>query len=151
MTLIGYRLKQQDPQSMYWATTHYQPDLAVKIQGLTTESLQKIDESYHSKNYEKIVGTWLYEPMLNYVKVFYIKDGKLFNDDIFDDGSSTSQMKILKQKDGSIRLKSKNSDENEYYTVDADGNLLEWAERGNYMTTPPYDKNKINVKAISEL
>lgn len=151
LTFIAYRLSTQSPNSMAWATTHYQPNLEVKIQGLTIEELQAIDKNYKAINYEKVVGTWLYDAGLKYLKVFYIKDGKLFNDDIFDTGKNTEALKLSKSNDGSIHIKTKNSQDDEYYTLDNDGNLLEWSERGNYLTTPPYDKNKVNVQAIAEL
>lgn len=43
-TFIGYRLESQDPDTAYWATTHYDPDLNVVILGVLENQIPESEQ-----------------------------------------------------------------------------------------------------------
>lgn len=136
-TFIGYRVDGKDTGA-YWATTHYDPDLKVTIQGMPIEDYQALQAFDVAKEYPQAVGSWLRDDGYHFLMVAYEKGGKNFIDSVFASGEKITEEVVAKRlPDGSLRLEEPENDFGEYYVVDTSGNLQGWSENGNYMTLPP--------------
>lgn len=132
-TFIGYRLDGQDPESAYWGTTHYNPDIAVRIQGLSLEQYETLAAYGISDNYESPIGSWFSEMGggINYLSVAYIDDGHFYIDNVFpSEGRNTYRYDAARLDDGSLRLQEPDDEFGEYFIIDSDGTLQLWSESG---------------------
>ena len=93
-TFISYYLPDMNVGSGAWATTHFNPDLDVKVLGLSLKGEQKFDET-PKDNSREVVGIWFDErPYVGAKITIYKKESKLFIDTVYKDGSgSTEQLK----------------------------------------------------------
>lgn len=134
-TFIGYRLKDGDPDSAYWATSHFNPDLEIKYQGLSPEGYEQL-LSADTDHYEGRVGRWMIEYGINYLAVLNLQDGQMvLNQRFKDGGQSATPLLHTMQPDGTLRLDEPENDFGEYYTLDREGNLRFWnAENKNFLT-----------------
>ncbi|SDG27370.1 hypothetical protein SAMN05216571_10815 [Onishia taeanensis] len=136
-TFIGYRLDSQDPETAYWGTTHYNPELSVDILGFSASEYQEALNQDVSSDYENIIGSWIIERGYPHLSVAYVDNGKVFIDGFFDDGSvGTTEYLAYEDEDDAVRLKKENEHPDEYLTIDEDGNLRFWSDNGNYFTAP---------------
>lgn len=135
-TFIGYRVDGQTDTS-YWATTHYNPDLDVMVQGLSLSDYEAL-ASLPLDGYGRVIGSWLDDGPLGHVKVLYANDDGHFIDSVFVGGGVNTETYVAsKLPDGSLRLEEPEAENGEYYIVTADGALQGWSENGNYQTLPP--------------
>jgi len=87
-TFIGYYLPDMEVNAGYWATTHFNPDLKVRILGLTHEQEQALKQKPKDPSRE-VIGRWLDEsPFTGNRITIFRKDGKLFMENTYKDGSS---------------------------------------------------------------
>lgn len=138
-TFIGYRLDSLPADSSYWATTHYNPDLEVAIQGLSPAEYRALLDIDTGIGSDELLGSWIVERGFNYLAVAYKRDGQYAMADLFPDGSrgDAELLQGTMLDDGSLRLEEPENDFGEYFTIDPEGNLRFWGERGNYFTAAP--------------
>jgi len=131
-TFIGYHIKQKD-DSGYWATTHYNPDLEVRILGLS--------ETEPSSSEKKVIGTWLDDrPLIgSKVTVYYSKDGRLVFENTYTDGSSTTEIVESKDPRGKKLEDARGNSFGEYYIINSSNQLEFWGKNGNYYTARSLD------------
>lgn len=87
-TFIFYYLPGMTVSAGAWATTHFTPDLEVRILGLTAEDENKLVTQPQPTNRE-IIGRWLDEtPLIGSRVTIFREKGKLFIEQMFKDGSS---------------------------------------------------------------
>jgi hypothetical protein len=87
-TFIFYYLPGMTVSAGAWATTHFTPDLEVRILGLTAEDENKLATQPEPANRE-IIGRWLDEtPLIGSRVTIFREKGKLFIEQIFKDGSN---------------------------------------------------------------
>ncbi len=128
-TFIGYRLKGQPKESAYWATTHHNPNLDVRIQGMTKEEFANLSSMKVPDAMSKdVVGTWIYEVTgLSTLNVVYRKQGKLFLARVFVDGRELSNEELeVKKLGGQVRFAEKGNEHDEYFTFDDKGEMVFW-------------------------
>jgi len=92
-TFIMYYLPDMTVGAGAWATTHFNPDLQVRILGLTAEEETKLVTQREPANRE-IIGRWLNEsPFVESRITIFREEGNLFIEQTFKDGSSgTNQL-----------------------------------------------------------
>lgn len=137
-TFIGWRLKDDPKGSMYWATTHYDPNLKVEIQGPTAEQyeyLLKIKPDVKGK----VLGSWLETDYgsLSHRLVIYQSNNKTYYKNYMMDGTNgTGEYYVDRDGDGArYRL---DVDEPEYFVINGDGSLSYWSEDGrNFRNLKP--------------
>lgn len=96
-TFITYYLPGMAVGAGAWATTHFNPDLEVRILGLTAEEEEKLVAEPAPANRE-IIGRWLDEsPYVGSRITVFREDGKLFIEEMFKDGSSLRK-ELVEQK-----------------------------------------------------
>ncbi|MCG8998421.1 hypothetical protein LH427_04475 [Laribacter hongkongensis] len=140
--LIGYRIDGAPVNSIYWATTHYQPDLKVEISGASQEQYESVLSADESVPGERL-GVWveMYEPVNKMIA--YKNKGKTFIRTFYPDGSSgDSEYKLLVRGDKKILAHPSDNDKEVFMAITKDGDLEYWNERGNYYTAPKFEKPK---------
>lgn len=96
-TFIVYYLPEMQVGAGGWATTHFNPNLEVRILGLTIEEEQQLTTESVATNRD-IIGRWLDEsPFIGSRITIFREDGKLYIEQIFKDGSGGKKELIEKQ------------------------------------------------------
>lgn len=133
-TFIGYRIAGDNNQS-YWATTHYNPDLEVKIMGETVSNYEKIKNTSLPEG--ELLGSWMANWGYEYKMTAYKKDGQTFIRSAFGDGSSSDKVYEQSQSEKGIKLQDEGGKERgEYFIINDKGNLEFWSQNGNFYTAP---------------
>lgn len=135
-TFIGYRLASQDPDSAYWGTTHYNPELRVSVSGLTPSKIEAFRSYDPSEHYQDVIGSWRIERGgFNYIAVAYQKGGEIFIVDVFPgEGSNVSRYNATRNESGGLRLQKPDDTFGEYFVITPEGDLQFWSENGHYFT-----------------
>lgn len=120
-TFIAYYLPYMTVRSRAWATSHFDPDLKVKILGWTIEEVEKLAAQPASVN-EEIIGRWLDDSIGTRVTIFG-EEGKLFIEWQFKDGSSDKKERVEKPSHMGRRFNLVNDNLGEYYVISTDGDL----------------------------
>lgn len=112
-TFITYYLPGMTVGAGAWATTHFNPDLEVRILGLTAEEE------------ERLVGRWFAEsPYVSIHITIFREDGKLFIDPMFKDGSSLKEELVEKKSPLGRRFDPvEGTSTGDYLVLCSDGNL----------------------------
>lgn len=121
-TFITYYLPGMTVGAGAWATTHFNPDLDVRILGLTAEANAKPITKSVPANRE-VIGRWLDENLGSRITIFGEK-GRLFIEQTFTDGSSL-QWELAERKSPLGRRfdKVEGSSTGDHWVVGSDGNL----------------------------
>ncbi|QHF03875.1 MULTISPECIES: hypothetical protein [Pseudomonas syringae group] len=132
-TFIGWRIKCEE-SGAYWVKTDYLPNLSVQFLGSTLaqyNQLQSPGTTVEGEVFGSWVGTW----GADYKMVGYRKAGKTFIRSTYTDGASGTTELVEKTISGrSALVDVEGSDFDEYYSVNARGDLEFWGEGGNYYT-----------------
>ena len=132
-TFIGWRIKGEE-SGAYWAKTDFVPALNVQFLGATVADYNKLKTASTAADGE-VFGSWLSTWGADYKMVGYRKGGKIFIRSTFTDGSSGAKEFVFKNIAGrSVLVDAEGSDFNEYYLVNAQGDLEFWGENGSFYT-----------------
>jgi hypothetical protein len=134
---IFYFLPDQKPGNGAWATTHFKPELNVKILGATKEASVKMNTT---KVTGEILHSWFEnDPMLPNNKYLVKENDKLYMKSIYaksklagDGGEMKEEVFINKLKNGTTRFDYKNN-HGEYYLIEKNGNLGLYNDSGKFM------------------
>ena len=123
-TFIGYYLPDMQVDAGYWATTHYNPDLDVRILGLTADAAEELSTKPDRTDRDEI-GRWLDEsPFSSKRIVIYRDNGKLFMESTYKDGSvGTNDIIEGTSPLGRRFSKPGGSDAGDHWVIDSNGNL----------------------------
>jgi hypothetical protein len=118
-----------------WATTHFNPNIEVKILGMTIEEENKLLSRKASHSGE-IIGEWVDQGILGGRYTFLKENGKFIMVTDFKDGSKLEkEMLIQRTVSGEIRLDDvKRNDFGEYFVIESDGDLGLYGENGLFRT-----------------
>jgi len=128
---ITYYLPGMTLGSGAWATSHFDPNLKVKILGTTIEEEKALlSESKNSSG--EIIGEWLDEsPYVGAKYTLIKKNGKIIMIRKFKDGSGSEEEMIQKNQSGRLRFEEKGgNDFGEYYLIERNGNLGSYDSAG---------------------
>jgi len=154
---IAFKLKAQDPRSYErtficyylpgmkigagaWATTHFNPNLEVRIQGLTAEEENALKELPDDPSRE-VIGSWLDESLYIGGRVtIFSQSGKLFLERKYKDGS-TETKELVERPSGRGRTfqRKEGSSVGEFWLIDNQGNLQLWDKEGIITTAKKID------------
>jgi hypothetical protein len=123
-TFIVYYLPDMEVGAGGWATTHFNPELEVKILGLTAKQEESLATKVEDVARE-VVGSWLDQsPMVGGRISIYRKEGMLYMERTFKDGSSSNKELAEKPSSGGKRFEEKGGSRfGEHYIIDEQGNL----------------------------
>lgn len=125
-TFIGYYLPDMEVNTGFWATTHFNPSLEVRIRGFTVDQKQALNQKPNDP-YGLIIGCWLDErPYVGNRITIFQKDGKLYMANHHKDGSSGVKKLIEKKSPLGRRFEDENmavSETGDHWLLDSNGNL----------------------------
>jgi hypothetical protein len=121
---IGYHVDGVETGGTYWATTHFNPNLDIRILGLTDEEADSLSRSakHDSRN---VIGNWIDDsPSLGKKTTIYRDGGKMFMDLAYKDGSiGTKVIRELQSPLGRRFQTLEDSIAGDHWIIDSDGNL----------------------------
>jgi hypothetical protein len=127
---ITYYLPGMTPGSGAWATSHFNPNLEVKILGTTIEE-EKALMSKPQKLSDKIIGEWLDESSYGAKYTLIKRNGKIIMICKYKDGSGSEEEMIQKKQSGKLRFEEKEgNDFGEYYLIEGNGRLAIYDNSG---------------------
>jgi hypothetical protein len=127
---ITYYLPGMTPGSGAWATSHFNPNLEVKILGTTIEE-EKALMSKPQKSSDKIIGEWLDESSYGAKYTLIKRNGKIIMICKYKDGSRSEEEMIQKKQSGKLRFEEKEgNDFGEYYLIEGNGRLAIYDNSG---------------------
>ncbi len=130
-TFICYYLPDMEVGAGAWATTHFNPNLDVRILGLTAEQEETLKQQPDDPSRE-VIGSWLDEsPFIGNRITIFRQNGKLFMENKYKDGSS-GKKEIVEKLSGKKRTfrNKEGSSFGEFYFIDTQGNLQLWDKDG---------------------
>ncbi|MCR5862751.1 hypothetical protein LRS05_11640 [Flavobacterium sp. J372] len=131
---IFYYLPRHEVGNGAWATTHYSPDLEVKIIGASAEAS---DEMNNLKVTGEILNVWKDNDAMVPNKKYLVKeDGKLCMKTVYAKSSMTSAgelKEVVKETKVQGRLRyDYDNNHGEYYLIEKNGNLGYYSENGKF-------------------
>ena len=124
MTFITYYLPDIKVGAGAWATTHFDPDLEIRILGLTSEEEEKMTQDAMSQPRD-VVGIWMDDrPYVGSTITIYRENGKLHLEAKYKDGSgSTDEMSEDQSTTGTKLVEKGGNPHGEYFVLDSKGDL----------------------------
>lgn len=121
---ITYYLPGMTPGTGAWATSHFNPNLEIKILGTTIEE-EKALKGESKKASGEIIGQWIDEsPYVGAKYTLIKKNGKIIMERKFKDGSGSEKEMIQKNLSGGQRFEEKGGNNSgEYYLIERNGSL----------------------------
>ncbi|OOF03801.1 hypothetical protein BZG80_09400 [Salinivibrio sp. MA440] len=131
---IAYYLPNMKVGSGAWATTHFDPELEVKILGLTAEEEEKMVRAAKSTPRD-VVGIWMDDrPYVGATVTIYRENNKLYLESKYKDGSgSTEEMTESQSTVGSKLVEKGGNPHGEYFVLDKKGNLQAGDNNGIFL------------------
>jgi len=139
-TFIFYHLPGIKVGGGCWATTHFNPNLEVKVQGLTVEQERAFKQLSDDPSRE-VVGNWLNDrPFIGNRTTIFRQDGKLFIEKTYTDGSIGKE-ELTKSESplGQCFERVEGSDFGDHWILDSKGNLQLWDKEGLIATFKKID------------
>ena len=131
---IKYYLEGVEYTSIAWATTHFEPELKVEINGSTEAELKKTKDGTINVD-GTIMGKWYEEGYTKSSYVLYKKNDKLFMRTIFSNGQTMDdEMSSAKLDKGTKYFCALSACSGEYYVVN-EKLELEFYNKDNIMFT----------------
>ena len=122
-TFMAYYLPGTAVGSGAWATTHFGPDLEVRILGLTIDDEERLLADSAAANRE-VIGNWLDErPYVGSRITIFREDGKLFIERVFKAGRTHKDELVEKTTRSGRRFDTTGSTRGGYRVIDSNGNL----------------------------
>ena len=123
-TFIAYYLPNMEVGAGAWATSHFNPELEVRILGLTAEEEEKMARAAKSTSRD-VVGIWMDDrPYVGATITIYRENKKLYLESKYNDGSgSTEEMTETQSTIGTKLVEKGGNPHGEYFVLDIKGNL----------------------------
>ena len=130
-TFMGYLLPGMKDGAGAWATTHFDPNLEVRILGLTLAKEQELSRPVRQEAGRTVKGVWLdRSPFVSGRITFLERDGKLYVERLFKDGSGSTDRLLEEQRKDGNRFFIEGGRRSDYFKIDRQGNLQMWDEEG---------------------
>jgi len=127
---ICYLLPGMTPGAGAWATSHFNPNLEVKIWGTTIEE-EKALMSKPKNSSDNIIGEWLDDSSYGAKYTLIKRNGKIIMICKYKDGSGSEEEMIQKKQLGKLRFEEKEgNDFGEYYLIESNGRLAIYDNSG---------------------
>lgn len=135
-TFIGYVINKDKVSNGYWATTHFNPELDVKILGLTIDQEEEMRTKSDIGEGKKLISSWIDDrPYVGAKITIYEDNEKFYMTSLYEDkSSSTKEMKITKKGSGRKVETIEKNGFGEYFLINGEGALEFWSSTRNYYT-----------------
>ena len=131
---IAYYLPDMKVGSGAWATTHFDPELEVKILGLTAEEEEKMARAAKSTSRD-VLGIWMDDrPYAGATITIYRENKKLYLESKYKNGSGSIEEMTESQSTAGTKLVEKGGNPHgEYFVLDKKGNLQAGGNNGIFL------------------
>lgn len=107
-----------------WASTHFTPNLEVRIIGTSKEDYAELERvAQEDSTGEDTIGRWMDKTAFEGVLTLYRKNGKVFKTKVFADGSKGEYEMVVRKVNGQFRYSEKDDKLGDYLVILPDGNL----------------------------
>jgi hypothetical protein len=131
---ITYYLPGMTVGAMAWATTHFNPNLDVRILGMTAEEEAKLLKQRKATPGD-VIGVWFNQQL---GKVTIVKKGSTYTvESIYGDGSTGTDTVVAYKVDGRPAFKEPGDPHGEYWLIQGTGRLALYDKLGLIMTFDP--------------
>ena len=131
-TFIFYRLPNMGVDRGAWATSHFDPELEVRILGLTAEEEERMIREAMSTSRD-VVGIWMDDrPGSGATVTIYRENAKLYLETKFSDGSSFAD-EMTETHLGTKLVEKGGNRHGEYFVLDRKGNLQAGGNDGIFL------------------
>lgn len=137
-TFIGYYLPDMKVNAGYWATTHFNPELEVRILGATKEEIGRFLDDASTPMGDNVIGCWIDKTAFPGVITFLREDGKVFMAKTFQDGSTGKYELTVRTVGGEMRYCKKAGKTSDYMVIAKDGDLAHGDDEGIWVTSPRF-------------
>ena len=130
-TFIAYYVPDMQVGAGAWATTHFNPNLKIRILGLSAEQEKALRQQPNEPSQE-VINSWLDQMQFggNRATIFR-QDGKLFMENKYRDGSSSKKEIVERPCAKGKKFQDKEGNRfGEFYLIDNQGNLQLWDQDG---------------------
>lgn len=136
-TFISYLLPGMKPNAGAWATTHFNPDLKVKILGTTLEDEARLAQAAREPAAGKVLGRWRDNSVfsMNRTIILTDEDGVIFMTSVYADGSNGKNEIEVKKFEGETRYHKKGETLGEYFAIKSNGDLVHGDKDGIWATS----------------
>ena len=133
-TFIFYYLPNMEVGAGAWATSHFRPELDVKIMGLSLEQEGKITQEITSASRD-VIGVWRdNRPYVSADVTIYREKSKLYMETRYHDGSfSNEEMTEEKFGIGTKLIQKGGNPHGEYFLIDKQNNLKAGGNNGIFL------------------
>jgi len=133
-TFISYFLPGRNVEDGVWASSHFDPDLSIKIQGLSIEEEAFLRNDTVDPAWA-VVGSWFVEDVSGKKLTIYKLDDILYMERKLPTGSAYS-IELIEMPSQGGRMFERKSDDNfgEFYLIDQAGHLQFWGRSGHFAT-----------------
>ncbi len=130
-TFIGYYLPNMTIDEGSWATTHFNPNLDVRVLGFSIKQERAVREVQYDRS-RQTLGTWLDETPGGWGTTMFRLNGQLYRENVYRDGSRGSVSELVSHTKGTqtVLFDKQRSDAGEFYWIDDQGNLQMWDSEG---------------------
>ena len=131
---IFYWLPGMEVGSGAWATTHFDPELEIRILGLTQEEEARMIRETTSQSRD-IVGVWMDDrPYVGATLTLYYENGRLYLESRYKDGSGSTDVMTEQLYDFGKRLVEEDGNPHgEYFVLDSKGDLHSGGKGGLFL------------------
>lgn len=128
-TLIGFYLPEMELNKGCWATTHFDPELEVRIIGLSIEEEKKLTKT-NTNSQATIVGSWLQEdePFPGKLDITLIEETYYLEKTYRDGGKSKDALVEKRFKKGRKFVKEGSKKGSDYYLITKKGVFQLWSQ-----------------------
>jgi len=138
VTQIAFYLPGMKVGAGAWAMADFNPNLKIRMIGLSVEKQQAIAALPQSSS-RQVIGSWWDErPMLHNKMSFYRENGKVFMENKFSDGKARV-IRMSEQTTSRGRKFTNVPDDGDFYLVNASGDLEWWDADGHFLTSRKAD------------
>ena len=134
-TFIGYYLPGMRVNAGSWATSHFTPDLEVKILGTTIEEHERLDSVANEPVNDNILGRWRDNSVFPCIITLQEEDGKVFMLQVFKDGSKGKYEMMAIRVGNETRYRKKITKTSDYLVINSNGDLAHGDNEGVWATS----------------
>jgi len=133
---IVYYLPDMQIDAGGWATSHFNPNLMVKILGMSKEEHQRLVAKTKSTSpSEEIIGNWTVTVAPKGIITFFRKNGKTFMRRRYKDGSVAEDQLIVQKVGSQTRYRQKGDHSSDYFIITSSGDLGHCDDEGMWATS----------------
>jgi len=133
--IIGYYLPGMEVGAGGWATTHFNPDLEIRVLGMTPKQLETLIgiPSVAAILPQELIGIWFWElGDLSHRISIYQRQGILYMEKMFLDGSNSNDELVEKASSQGRKFSVPGTSYGDYYLLDNHGDLYMGDAEGSF-------------------